>query len=164
MTDTNDPNCPKCDQPLTEGHLCIGMLDGMPVGERIGRRVLAIGPTEKKRAAEIIEATRAKPYVPGNAIPGEDERFVMFVPIGIRAVFTFTDDRKQGVMFRHLSVSLVDAPDRLPSPEIVFAIGVELFGFNARSEIRFGVPEPGEPAVIVMAQVLPDNEIPKGNP
>lgn len=111
-------------------HFCLEMVAAMPKGERIGRRVVAVGAAEKARAKEIMAYADAHIYVPGKTpVPGTLPEHAMIVPFGIRAVFSITV-ASDGAHYRHLSLSLVDAPDRVVAPEVTLMIAKELFAFE----------------------------------
>jgi len=149
-------HCPRCQQKLTPTHMCLGMLDGMPVGPRVGHRVLLIGEEQKRRAREIVDYAHAHPYRVGEtAVPGTMREHCIEVPVGIRCVYSLTVMAGDPLSYKHLSISLADAPDRLVAPEVGFAIAIELFGFHGPpGSWHIGLPEPGArpPGIVVIAQ------------
>lgn len=94
----------------------------------------------KRRAQEMATfAARAENwYCPEDPayVPGDRDDHVAIFD-SYRCVFSYT--LRQGVLFRHLSISLVDgAPDKLPGHVAVFTIA-SWFGFTGGTEGPKGV-------------------------
>jgi hypothetical protein len=91
-------------------------------------RLCIIGDEERTRAAAIVSFAREHVYRPGPGatVPGHDPRYVLLIPLGLRCVFTFTEE-PAGVLWRHLTVSV--SGGALPHPAAVEMIA-ELFGFT----------------------------------
>lgn len=150
--------CQHCGAPMTRQHICLGMLEGLPVGPRVGRRVVILSDDLKARAREVVAFAEANPYRPGvTRVPGTMPEHELLVPVGVRCVFSITE-MPDGLPYRHLSVSLADAPTNLPAPEIVIPLAIELFGFTMSTPEQrwsFGLPETSsDPMVAVVAQPL----------
>jgi len=147
--------CPHCSQRVTKGHFCLQMLKGMPIGPRVGRRILAIGAAEKARAKEIIAYSEAHPKGPDAVpMPGDMPEHVMLVPMGIRCVYSHLILDCQ--TYRYLSISLLDAPDRTVAPEITIMICKELFLFDGLlPEWSVDLPDepPPTPQIVAIAQL-----------
>ncbi len=118
--------------------------------------IVAWGPPEIERAAEIIRFSKEHPYHPTEPgpIPGDKEEHVMWIPFGIRVVYSVTV-LPDVPPYRHLSLSVPGVPKRLPVPEVVFKIASELFDFAPPAASWDVLPDfGGDLAIVVLAQPL----------
>ena len=121
-------------------------------------RPLLVNFQEVKRV-QLHARQRCHWYTGRGAPPGDDPRFVCVLPVGFRCVFSYTQVAK--TLFRHLSVSLADAPrNRRPNPQQVATIA-DAFGFTGwrlggKYPFDWGVAFEGL-AVVVAQAVEPDD-------
>lgn len=127
--------------------------------------------TAAQTAAAIIAEHAAKPenwYRPGQSpIPGDLPSHVLLLPGGIRAVFSWTVAPKD--VRRHLSISVVGAPQAFPAPVIAWTLA-KCFGFTgAKVESSGVVLQPArswvfladrEEHCVVVQEVVPDTNPP----
>jgi hypothetical protein len=100
--------------------------------------------------------------------PGDDERYVKIVGVvgTVRCVFSWSVVRSNKSLFRHLSVSVVDDPNKLPNPELTFEIA-RMLGFTGSMDdwlIGRGLEGPGLVKNIVIMQRIPfpEQEVKQG--
>jgi hypothetical protein len=91
-------------------------------------RPLIIDDEARAKVAKVIEHASKHHYRPGAGMPppGDDPRFTVKLNT-YRVVFSFTVNPGDGLLWRHLSIS-VPGP-RFPNPAAAFMIA-ELFGFT----------------------------------
>lgn len=96
-------------------------------------RPLLIGDEQIRQIQSVVEfASRPENrYVPGvTSTPGLLPQLTMYLPIGYRCVFSFT--QVDAGLYRHLSVS-VDAACKLPNPHAVAELA-KRFGFTGERD------------------------------
>lgn len=103
---------------------------------------LLIDDAARARVTEVIAYAMDHPYRPGPGVspPGDNFRRVVELS-SYRAVFSFTEAVAQGVMLRHLSIS-VPGSAGYPHPIAAYAIA-ELFGFTGWDGITVMPPPDG---------------------
>jgi hypothetical protein len=102
-----------------------------------------------KKIVEHSEKTENLHYPGKTRPPGEDPRHVLQDDqLGWRFVFSHT--AAKGKVYRHLSVSLKNKPDRLPNPAIVFEIA-KFFGIDQANEPSPQIDSKGNVLIIVQA-------------
>ncbi len=88
-------------------------------------------------------------YRPGfGRVPGDLAAHVLLLPGGIRAVFSWTVAPKD--VRRHLSISVVGAPESFPSPVIAWTLA-NFFGFTGGKETQSGVVLQPAPSWVFLA-------------
>jgi hypothetical protein len=105
------------------------------ITEEPDMRALIIGPDEQAAIRKVVDYATDHCFTPdANWVPGDQPDHVVRVPDGYRCVFTLT--KRDGKLFRHLSIS-VSGP-LFPSPEACIMLAKE-FGFTA-SDDSFNLP------------------------
>ncbi len=138
---------------------------------RIGVRALLITDEAKARAKEIIAFANAHPYrlAKGDTclrdesgkvvLPGDMNEHRMIVPVGILAVYSLSiSEPDGGLTFRHLTMSLTDAPGKVLAPEIAFNIAHLYFEF-AGNPSSWAIAPPAEAPPHPVSIVQPINPI-----
>lgn len=79
--------------------------------------------------------------VPEIPIPGDDEHFVVEIPMGFKAVFSIDGDG-HGNWMRHLSVSVSATQGRTTPSRHVMDILAKTFGFSSNVQMGILPPDP----------------------